>query len=297
MRRGARHLGVPWSGPADAVSMALANRLVGGAADQTALEIALGGLTARFRDDVAFAVAGAPAEVRLNDAPVAQHRTHAARSGDVLAVGRLSFGARIYLAVAGGFAADAFLGSPSTYAPAGFGGLGGRRLAADDELTLIAPATEVPRLRTPEAHRPVIGEAFALRACASAETGLLDPASREALFETTFVVGRRGDRMGLALEGRPLRLASDGKMKSAAVFPGVVQCPENGAPFALLADAQTTGGYPRVASVARCDRHVLGQLRPGARVRLLRRTREEAVDALRDKLAFLRAWVPDIDLA
>ena len=86
-------------------------------------------------------------------------------------------------------------------------------------------------------------------------------------------------------------LRGDGLMKSAPVFPGTVQCPQNGVPIVLLSDAQTTGGYPRIASIARADRHLLGQVRPGNTVMLLRRTPDDAVQDFHDKQALFRDWL------
>jgi allophanate hydrolase subunit 2 len=100
--------------------------------------------------------------------------------------------------------------------------------------------------------------------------------------------------MGMQLEGARFKLSSDGRMASAPVFPGTIQCPENGRLFVLSADAQTTGGYPRVAQVARADRHMLGQLRPGDHVRLLWRDTRSAMDDLRAMHEYWREWLPDI---
>ena len=97
--------------------------------------------------------------------------------------------------------------------------------------------------------------------------------------------------MGLSLEGHPLSVASDGTMKSAPVFPGTIQCPPSGTPIVLLCDAQTTGGYPRIASIARCDRHLLGQIRPGDQVRLLKRAAEAALTEFAEKKAMLDGWL------
>ena len=296
LRTGYRHMGVPWAGPADAWSMAVANRLAGNAPDMAALEITLGGVAARFEKDTVFAMTGVPARADLNGNTAPFHETLTAPAGAELVIAVPDAGMRIYLAVAGGFTADEFLGSQSTYLPAGFGGHDGRALQAGDRLPYGPETGEVQQLRTPEHLRPVISHAYALRACPSAETHLLDAASEMALFGTEFTIGRQATRMGVSLEGCKLDLASDGKMKSAAVFPGIIQCPENGTPIILLADAQTTGGYPRIASVARCDRHMLGQLRPGDRVRLLKRTHGQALADLKAKQAFMRAWVPDFDI-
>ena len=99
--------------------------------------------------------------------------------------------------------------------------------------------------------------------------------------------------MGLRLDGPALSVSSAGRMPSAAVFPGTIQCPEDGAPYILSVDAGTVGGYPRVAQVARVDRHVLGQLRPGDHLRLLRRDPDEANRELREKVDYWSEWLPD----
>ncbi|MEO1015765.1 MAG: biotin-dependent carboxyltransferase family protein [Pseudomonadota bacterium] len=292
-RRGARWLAAPAAGPADPLSMALANRLVGNCPDATAVEITLGGFEARIEADIAIGLTGAEGVASLDGEPVAFHQTLHARAGSALSIDPPRHGMRTYLAIASGLAAQEAFGSPSTYSPARWGGHQGRALLPGDVLRVQGASTMPPAIETPARHRPAIGPAFALRACASAETALLAPGSKAALFEQSFVVSARIDRMGARLKGARLDLASDGRMASGAVYPGVIQCPEDGAPIVLLCDAQTTGGYPRIASVARADRHLLGQLRPGARVRLLNRTRDEAINDLREKSAYLVEWLPE----
>ena len=135
---------------------------------------------------------------------------------------------------------------------------------------------------------------WALRACVAAETSLLDEASFAGLFATNWTVDQRGDRMGLRLDGPRLTVSSDGRMPSAGVLPGTIQCPEDGAPYILSVDAGTVGGYPRVAQVARADRHALGQLRPGDHVRLLYREHDDAVAEFLAMLDYWRDWLPEI---
>lgn len=292
-RTGMRHQGVPAGGAADPLSMALANRLVGNAWDAPTIEAVLVGPTLRFGSDCAFAVTGGQAHVMLNGAPVAQHETVFASTGDELVVGSAEVGARIYLAVAGGFAADEILGSSSTNLQAGFGGVQGRALQDGDVLAVAGG--DAAAMQTPAEFRPPMSSSWGARTCASAETHLLDEASLDALFGSNWVVDRRGDRMGLRLDGPTLAVLSAGRMPSAGVVPGTIQCPEDGAPYVLCVDAGTVGGYPRIAQVARVDRHVLGQLRPGDHLRLLQREPDDAVQELRAKLDYWREWLPAID--
>lgn len=292
-RIGLRHLGVPASGAADPLSMALANRLVGNAWDEPALEATLLGPVIEFDAPCAFALTGGRASATLNGEVLVFHETHFASRGDVLDIGALTVGARVYFAVAGGLGADEMLGSTSTYSLAGFGGFQGRALEAGDALTVV-PALRVRAKSTPAAFRPPMTHSWALRATAAPETGKLSAHGRGLLFDTNWTVDRRADRMGIRLDGPRLEVGSDGRMASAAVFPGTVQCPEDGAPFVLGVDAGTVGGYPRVAHVASVDRHLLGQLRPGDHLRLLERSPDEAVEALRAMLDYWREWLPDI---
>jgi allophanate hydrolase subunit 2 len=140
-----------------------------------------------------------------------------------------------------------------------------------------------------------MSSSWALRAGESFEASELSDAAHARFFETNWTVGRRADRMGLQLDGATLDVSSSGLMPSAPVFPGTVQCPEGGTPYVLSVDAGTVGGYPRIAQVARLDRHLLGQLRPGDHVRFLLREPQAAIDELHDKIDYWRVWLPDIE--
>ncbi len=293
-RSGMRHLGVPASGAADPLSLALANRLVANPSSAAVLETTLSRVALRFETDSWFAITGAKAKARLNGERIKLHRTLGAKAGDELQLGAARAGARNYLAVAGGFVAEETLGSVSTYLPAGLGGHEGRALQAGDVLETGAVSESPPLIKTPKAFRPRAPESLALRACDGPEIDLLDKESRFDLFDTNYTVGARWDRMGMQLEGVRLRVRSDGRMPSAPVFPGTIQCPEDGRPFLLAVDAQTTGGYPRVAQIARVDRHLLGQLRPGMHLRLLWRDVDAAIEELSAKHDYWRAWLPDV---
>lgn len=290
VRSGYRHAGVPYSGPADPLSMALANRLAGQAADAPCIEIAYGPVFFRFEAPMQFALAGAPVEVRLKGEVREMHTTLTAASGDLLELGAASAGARIYLAVSGDLESDRFLGSRSTYMPASFGGYEGRALAKRDRLS-ICNVRAIPELRTPEALRLPYSHAYALRAVAGPD--FAGPASA---LSSVYHVSHRLSRMGAELEGPFPPLAGSGSKPSSAVFPGALQVTPQGRGFLLLPDGQTTGGYPHLLQVIRADRHLLGQLRPGDSVRFLLRTQAEAEAALRAKQALIAAWVPDFRL-
>lgn len=293
-RTGMRHLGVPAAGAADPLSLALANRLVGNAWFAPALEMTLTGVSLAFDKDAFVAISGAQAKAWLNGERVKLHRTLSVAAGDEIEVGSARAGARNYLAIAGGVDVPEVLGSASTYLPAGFGGHEGRALRAGDRLS-FCPADAAPEMtRTPKEFRPRAATSLALRACHGAEIELLDEQGRFDFFDTNFTVANRADRMGLQFQGPVFNVASGGRMDSAPVFPGTIQCPEDGRPFLLSIDAQTIGGYPRVAQIARVDRHLIGQLRPGDHVRLLWRDADSAAEELRAKHNYWKRWLPDI---
>ncbi|KCZ94683.1 biotin-dependent carboxyltransferase family protein [Hyphomonas johnsonii] len=290
-RIGTRHLGVPASGPADPLSMALANHLVGNACDATCIEITFGNAAIRFNTAASFALTGAPAAAALAGRAIAPHTAHTAQAGNELRIDGVGQGCRIYLSIAGTLATNAFLGSTSTYLPARLGGHEGRALKPGDQIAIAAPRS-APTIETPAEFRPICSNSYALRAVEGPDY----VASQSGIWDETFTATQRASRMGLELEGRFPDPASASDIPSSAVFPGALQLPPGGHGFLLLADGQTTGGYPHILQVVRADRHILGQIRPGDRIRFLQRTHAQATEALRAKQALLAGWLPEFSL-
>ncbi|MEO1241206.1 MAG: biotin-dependent carboxyltransferase family protein [Pseudomonadota bacterium] len=263
-RTGLRHLGVPQSGAVDRVSFALTNASVGNHWDAPALECALGGLALEFTLKSAFALGGADMTATLNGAPVPQYQQCPVQPGDKLALNQARIGLNGYVAIEGGVAGADFLGGVSTHLPARLGGIEGRALRSGDVITNNgSPGTPTEI----SAHlRPSLSHDWFLRAISGPEFDLFDAAAQQRFFSSSFTADRRGDRMGVRLNGDPMTAPGTPSMKSSAVFPGTVQCPPDGAPFVLLSDAQTLGGYPRIAQVIDADLPLAGQIRPGDRI-------------------------------
>ena len=272
--------------------MALANRLVGNQALAAALESTLTGMTIRFVADSFVAITGAVSTCTLNGNTVPQHRSLRVQRDDILDVGAAQIGVRSYLAFAGGLVADVVFDSASTYLPAEFGGFQGRALAKGDVLATLDSAANGSLMKTPPEFQPAMQKAWTLRAGRSVET--LSLVNSERLFTQKFGISSRNDRMGIKLEGERFETRAGGEMPSVPVFPGSVQCPQDGSLFILGVDSGTTGGYPRVAKIARLDLHMLGQLRPGNSLRFIERKDEDAARELKEKHAYWQRWLPDV---
>ena len=256
--RGLRKLAVPSGGAADGLSLALANRLVGRPLDAAAIEITLG--PAEFRADRALAVAvtGAPCQVQINGEEAEPHQTLHLKAGDVLSIGRVWAGCRVYLALSAEIEVPKLLGTRSTLIGAGFGGLDGRALADGDVLTLGEDGDAVPALVTPPELQPFFGHGFVLRVVAGPESDRL-ALGMAALARKRWRVSSRSSRMGLKLQGNAIDLNSAAPIRSGAVFPGIIQCPPDGLPYLIGCEGQTTGGYPRIGVVIRADLWKLAQ--------------------------------------
>ncbi len=294
---GHRHLGMPAAGAADCLSLALANHLVGKLAGAIAIEITLDDVKFAAEHPTGIAVTGAAAFVRINGKDRPLHQLIHAKSGDEIHVGPADKGCRSYLAVAREIVGRSLLGGQSTYLGAGLGGFQGRALQAGDSVQWIEGSTSpTTSKQTPDGLRPVLSDKHIIRVTAGPEISALTSYSQEILFGQKRKIGLRANRMGLSLQGSPIEQENALQMKSAPVFPGTMQCPPDGEPFLLGPDAQTTGGYPRIAQVVRADRHLIGQLRPGSEIQFVKIGNGRATEIYRQKLSLLTPWLGAINL-
>jgi biotin-dependent carboxylase-like uncharacterized protein len=286
-RRGYQHLGVPVSGALDPVCLQAANLLAGNEPGMGALEIAYQGPTLAIEaDSVRIAAAGGQAAIDIlgPDGGAGQRLApfESARltRGQTIRIGALSGSAILYLAVEGGFAIPPVMGSQSTLTRGGIGGFEGRALQAGDMLPLrqaAAPEREevmLPPLdlRPPARVRVVLGP----------QDDHFTQAGLATLLGSPYTISRASDRMGMRLEGPTLEHSAKGyNIVSDGIAPGSVQVPGNGLPIILLADRQTTGGYPKIATVISADLPALGRMAPGARIAFEAVSIEEAETAAR----------------
>ena len=266
-REGFGPWGVSPSGAADSVCLRLGNRLVGNVQGAAGVEMTLFGGTFHFPQGAIVSLTGSDFGATLNDAAIDLWTSHKILPGQTLRLGPTRSGARCYLCVQGGIEVKPFLGSASTHVLTGLGGFSGRALRKGDVLK-IGPA-ETPYLRrTIAPHlRAELGRSDALRVTAGPQVDWFSEASRHAFYTSAYRVGEESNRMGLRLEGVPVRGAGAGPMITEGVSLGAVQVPPEGLPIILFVEQQTTGGYPTIANVISSDLHHVGQLRPRDEIR------------------------------
>lgn len=294
---GHRHLGMPAAGAADCLSLALANFLVGKSSGEITIEITLTDAIFEMNESCSIGVVGSAEYVRINGKDQPQHQTLRVGMGDKLHIGPSRPGCRTYLAISAEIDANRLLGGQSTCLAAGLGGFHGRALKTEDVIRFSqnSPVIEVERT-TPENLRPHYSDNHVLRVTRGPEASKPNEGALDGLCLRSYAVGARASRMGMALEGAPLKATESSNMPSAAVFPGTIQLPPSGQPYLLGPDAQTTGGYPRIAQVIRADRHLIGQLGPGSRIQFVQTTPERATEIHREKLSLLTSWLGQINL-
>jgi antagonist of KipI len=288
----------------DPFAMGVANRLVGNPDNASTLEMTLIGPTLEFEQDALIAVCGAEFSPTIGQHSVPLWRTVRIAAGSVLAFGSCARGCRAYLAVAGGIDVPLVLGSRATHLRAKFGGFEGRALRAGDVIPTGTPAEPARRQQEKLASsdgRPVVTEwrlspsvipslstSPTIRVVCGAGYDRMTPVSQQRFFESPFIITAESDRMGYRLQGAGLDLPVPSEPISEPVCSGSMQLLPQGQMVLLMADCQTTGGYPRVAHIASVDLPAVAQLKPGDSMKFSRITLEESQ---RLHLAHASAWI------
>ncbi len=269
-RTGFQHSGVPVNGVMDERAHRIANWAVGNPAGEATLELTLLGPSLKFEGRTVLAICGANLSPTLDGVPLAAGEATLVPAGAVLAFGRRVSGARAYLAVRGGFTLAPVMGSASTFVRGGYGGLDGRALRKGDRIGLRATVrgAPAPRLALPRFPAGVLrGTDAPIRVVAGRHWCAFEARAQRAFVACPYVIQAQSDRMGFRLDGDALPLARAMEIESEAVSFGTVQVPSGGQPIVLMADCQTTGGYPKIAQVAHVDLPRLAQRMPGETVR------------------------------
>jgi biotin-dependent carboxylase-like uncharacterized protein len=292
-RFGWQRYGVGPAGAMDRLSLALANAIAGNAPGTGAIEFALAGGRLRVEGGpVRMALAGAACAVKVDGATIAPLSSVTVHDGQTIEVGAARSGMFAYLAVAGGFALQPALGSLSLHHRTGVGGLDGRALRAGDRLPLKLqePAGQDQALPSlpPAGSGPI-------RVVLGPQDDYFTPDAIRTLAESPYTISDQADRMGLRLSGPKLEHSAKGyNIVSDGIPTGAIQLPGNGLPLILLADRQTTGGYPKIATVISWDLPRLVQCRAGTALRFAIVDRAEAVRIARTEDAAFRKLIATI---
>jgi antagonist of KipI len=283
-RPGWAHLGIGRAGAFDAAALRIGNALCGNPRDACGLEITLLGPTLHFRDAAWIAVTGAAMPVRIDGIERPCWAPLFVPAGSTLEFGAIRDGCRSWLAVRGGFAVAAVLGSRSMDVNAQLGPFSGRPLRAGD----VLPVDCDPRLPAVEARstwrldpRPWFPGDLSqpLRLLPGHHLDRLTKSARKQLFSVDFKVDTDSNRVALRLTGPTLDWASPVEMVSEGCVPGLLQLPPSGQPIAFGPEGPVSGGYPRIGQVAAVDVPRLAQAKPGDAVRFMPCTLEDALRA------------------
>lgn len=287
------HLGIGISrgGAMDLRAFRLANALAGNDENAAGIELSLFPFRLRFTRDTTFACTGALCPVELDGRPIASWWARTARAGQTLILNAPRHGARAYIAIQGGIDVPLVLGSRSTDIKIGFGGLEGRGLKRGDTLA-FCPVEHNEVLHTgvgvvpsdlPKFFRDIATREITIRALPSVEYEQFTSDARHALVNTAYLITPDANRMGYRLSGEALFLASPLELLSHGIVPGTVQVPPSGQPIIQLADANTCGGYPKIANVISADLWKLAQAPIGTRLRFEIVTQQIAAQALQEQ--------------
>ena len=283
-RRGLLSSGVSRSGAMDIQALDAANALVGNEPNAAAIEVAAFPFRLRLEVATAVAVTGAMAETQFSGRRLPPWWAVEAKVGDELTIDPPTAGARVYVALGGGIDAPPLLGARATELKSGYGGHEGRGLKRGDRLPLGRRLTGTlpdggigapPPPGRCDAHRP-------LRVMPAAEWAEFSEEARRLFASFDWRVTAEADRQGCRLDGPELVRERRRELLSHGIVPGTVQVPPAGRPIVQLAEANTCGGYPKIATVIEADLWRLGQAMPGDDLRFVVVGRDEALAALRE---------------
>ncbi len=275
-RYGFRRFGVSTAGAMDRRALALANTLAGNPPDTAAVELPLAG--AEFRvvgGPVVVAAHGPGATLAVSGRRVSERSSVQLFGGDTVLIGPPREGVYSYVAVAGGILTRSVLGSRSCHRRSG---IGGDVLSPGDRLDCAGGSGSTP-LSFREGIKHDSGDA--IRIVPGPQAGSFEEATWSRLLSSSYRISPRSDRMGMRLEGPALQSSKGHDIVSEGVVPGSVQVPGDGNPIVLGRDCQTTGGYPKIATVISADLDRLAQVAIGRDVRFRMVSVGDAIDAAR----------------
>ena len=280
-RSGLLKYGIPTSGAMDQRSFVIGNLLLRNPDNATALETTLQGLKLQALARVTICITGADLDPWLNDQPAHQWTTFTMKEHDILHFKKRKKGLRAYVAVQGGFDVPEVLGSRSTFVRGRIGSI----LRGGGSLRICTFDSEVPEniLTLPQEYRPDFNRIDPIRLLMGPQEDYFTPRGIATLLNSTYRISPQSDRQACRTDGPTIEIAKGPGIISDPIPLGGVQVPGDGKPIILLRDAQVTGGYAKIATLARVDMDRLGQMIPGDEIRFRRISRETAIDLLMEE--------------
>jgi len=280
-RHGFLKYGIPISGAMDEFSLQIANRLVRNNPNDACLEMTAIGPELEALRHMQIAITGGGFTPQINGQEVEMWQTLKIENGDLVSFGKVRSGCRAYLSVRGGINVPFVLGSRSTYVRCEVGGIQGRQLRAEDVIEGFNSARLLDfKVSVPEKFIPRFKDEAHVNVMLGPQVESFTKKGVETLLSNPYMITIDADRMGYRLEGPTIEHEAKGNTISDAILPGAVQVPPNGKPIITMQDAQTTGGYAKIAAVVTADIHILGQAKPKDIVYFHRVTLSEAYHRL-----------------
>jgi antagonist of KipI len=260
-RVGYQRFGVPFSGPMSPMDAGAANRIVGNELTNPTMEITLMGPLLQLDGKGCIALTGAPIEVFLDNQKVPMYKSLEINGSRILSFGKMESGYRSYLSVRGNWELTPWLNSVSA-APGSSGHfIPTSQLNKDQQFQVHSDG--MYSMASPP---PSVDSTNNVRIMAGPEYQIFEPHQIRYFLNQKFQVSSQANRMGLRLVEKLPAYLPQGEVISSGIVPGTIQITNEGQPIILTADAQTSGGYPRIANVLSDDFGRLAQLRPGAQV-------------------------------
>jgi|TARA_R110002050_G_scaffold54755_3_gene123892 biotin-dependent carboxylase-like uncharacterized protein len=273
------NIGVSNSGVMDEYAYLYANKILGNDYGTNALEISFSNVQFKVNASTQIALTGAKCEFFINDVLMNTWETHNIKNGDILKVGRIIEGTRVYLAVSGGFDIKKEFGSNSTTIKESLGGIDGDKLKKGDILPFkSSQATYKKRLH--EEYIPKYSDELILRVILCSQEENFSQEEKDKFFSSSYTITNDFNRMGCKLNGEIIKSDINGIISEGIAF-GAVQIPSDGQPIILLKERQTIGGYPKIGTVFSLDCFNLAQAKPNSKIRFSPISIEEAQEKLR----------------
>jgi biotin-dependent carboxylase-like uncharacterized protein len=262
--------------------------MVGNDPNDACLEITLIGPELQALSNTQLAITGGANSPKINGINVPMWQTLSIQEGDILSFGKMESGCRAYLAIRGGINTPFVLGSRSTYLRGGFGGINGRQLKTGDIIEGFDAQPLEFEYKMPEELVPQFTDHFKVHVILGPQADMFTEKELSAFLSSQYKVTLEADRMGYRLEGTSIKLKGKADIVSDALLPGAVQVPKSGKPIVIMRDAQTTGGYPKIAVIISSDLSMVGQAKPNNIIEFLETTLEQAHERLREYCKLLQ---------